>query len=367
MDDLKLGLLIASGAVVGAVYGYNWWQEYRYRKAAQRAFARNEGDVLMDAPKNFVRQGERFEPSVVPADSAIERAEITPVQEAPAEVVAAPRVEPVNDAVADDDVLAESLLDPEFDFIVEIDTRDGVPIAARDVPPLPAPKRLVVLGRSGRDHWAVVQSNAAAQYDELRMGLQLADRQGALSAEQLNGFTMAVQQFADGIDATAVFPQRSAKLGAARELDEFCASVDVLIGLNLVSRVRPFAMQQVRVLAERAGLVRQGEQYVYQSDSGKTLFTLANQDQSPLSASSDALTLLFDVPRVAGGVNVFDYLTEFAQSLAGQLGAALVDDNGRELTAASLARIRNQLVQLYAQMDDRGVVPGSVAALRLFA
>ena len=180
---------------------------------------------------------------------------------------------------------------------------------------------------------------------------------------------MGVQQFSDDLDASVTFPQKSAKLNLAKELDEFCASVDVLIGLNIPAGVRPIPMEKVRVLSEQAGLVRNHADgtFQYRSDSGKTLFVLANQDQSPLMATSQGLTLLFDVPRVAGGLAVFDYLADFAQNLAAALHCELVDDNGKPLNATSLANIRKQLAGLYADMDDRGIAPGSVAALRLFA
>ena len=122
------------------------------------------------------------------------------------------------------------------------------------------------------------------------------------------------------------------------------------------------------MLAENSGLVRgQDGQFHYRSDSGRTLFTLSNHDETPFSATSDGLTLLFDVPRVAGGLSVFDYLSDFAQNLAASLGGELADDNGKPLNDASLANIRKQLAGIYAQMDDRGIAAGSMAALRLFA
>ena len=86
-----------------------------------------------------------------------------------------------------------------------------------------------------------------------------------------------------------------------------------------------------------------------------------------MDKSFPALTLLFDVPRVAGGVEVFDRAVQFAKELADEFGAQLVDDNRRPLSDIGLARIRDQLIRIYGNMDDRGIAPGSVAALRLFA
>lgn len=407
MTDLQLYSLIGGGAIVAVVYAFNWWQEYRYRKEANRAFARNQPDVLLDTPKNMVRTGEthRLEPML---DQPVKRPEprLEPQLEAAAPVTRfeedddreilghddipplphglrfnapepAPRALAPIEILADDDdaeedesseagVLATSLLDPALDFVAEVHA--GERIAAKDVPPFPGAKRVVAIGRNDDDQWEVVSAHSKANYTELRVALQLADRQGPLSQEQLNAFCMSVQQFADANDAFVTFPQRSGKLGAAKELDEFCAVVDVLIGLNIFAGGKPFAMEQVRALAENAGLVRGTDgNFVYRSDSGKTLFTLANHDETPFGMTSTGLTLLFDVPRVAGGMSVFDYLTEFSQSLAAALGAELVDDNGKAITETSLANIRKQLGAIYSKMDDRGIAAGSVAALRLFA
>ncbi|WP_373975114.1 cell division protein ZipA C-terminal FtsZ-binding domain-containing protein [Chitinibacter sp. SCUT-21] len=437
MTDTQLGALIIAGAFVGAVFAYNQWQEYRYKKQANKAFARNQDDVLINTPKNLVRKGDaqRLEPVfgasnvaeksepmldnepenssapeydvpqfsapavrydedmpddipdlppsyrsayVVPAKTESELApytpEVKPLDDVPKFLIAedkgattaAAAVPPVL-AQEEGEALVTSLIDPSLDFIAEVHA--GSPIVASDVPPFPANKRVQIIGLNQLDQWEVVNSTSRNRYLELRVGMQLADRQGPITQESLNAFCMGVQQFADEHEGTVVtFPQRSAKLTAARELDDFCASVDVLIGLNLPAGARPIPMEKVRIHAENAGMVRANDgTFQYRSDSGKTLFVLANQDQTPLMATSQGLTLLFDVPRVAGGIAVFDYLTEFAQSLSQALALELVDDNGKPLNAQSLVNIRRQLADLYARMDDRGIAPGSVAALRLFA
>jgi ZipA, C-terminal FtsZ-binding domain len=287
---------------------------------------------------------------------------------APAPVPPPPAVEvPAPASVADDhEALTSSLLDPALDFVAEIHAIE--PIATLELPAFRGSKRVQVMGLLPDRRWEACVPGGRARYKELKIGLQLADRQGALSSEQLNAFCMSVQQFADEHEAVVTFPQRSAKLAAAANLDEFCAGVDVLIGLNVMAGSRPFPMERVRLLAENAGLIRSPEgAFHYRSDSGKTLFTLSNHDHTPLGNTSNGLTLLFDVPRVAGGVSVFDYFAEFAQHLSVALSGELVDDNGKPLTEASLDNIRKQLGVLYGKMDDRGIAPGSVAALRLFA
>ncbi|GGP24611.1 cell division protein ZipA C-terminal FtsZ-binding domain-containing protein [Silvimonas amylolytica] len=392
MTDLQLGSLIAGGAIVAAVYAFNWWQEHRYRKQAAKAFARNQPDVLLETPQNVVRKGDnqRLEPALnTPAAKTGDMREEPvlaghtvgevfqeeepattdePAWASPASVV--PRPQPAaqsapQSATSDEDA-ETSLLDPAFDFIAEVHA--GVDIPAGDVPPFPAAKRVRVIGLNEAGQWQTVYGSTGNAFSELRIGLQLVDRQGALTQEQLNGFCMAVQQFADEHEASVTFPQRSAKLATAAQLDEFCASVDVMIGLNVMATGNPLPMEKVRVLAEHAGLVKAPDgSFQYRSDSGKTLFSLTNHDQTPFGTTSEGITLLFDVPRAAGGLSVFEYVCQFAIQLCTQLGATLVDDNGKPLTNASLTNIHDQLGQIYAQMDEQGIEPGSPAALRLFA
>ncbi|MDR3413036.1 MAG: cell division protein ZipA C-terminal FtsZ-binding domain-containing protein [Formivibrio sp.] len=405
MTDLQMGSLVIGGAIVVVVYAYNWWQEHRYRQQAQKAFSHNQPDVLLETPKNMVRTGEtrRMEPIIQSRDSA-PVLEMPPIHAVETEenpqvfllddlddfvdpqaalaarqsavptpavtVTTKPESKPASVPEPEDeqegDAVTTSLLDPVLDFIAEIHAGEQIPAA--NVPTFPGAKRIVTLGLNDDDQWEVVLHTNRSRYVELQVGLQLADRQGALTQEQLNAFCMGVQQFADEFDAVVTFPQRASKLNAARNLDEFCASVDVLIGLNIMAAEKPFPMEKVRVLAENSGLVRgQDGNFHYRSDSGKTLFTLCNQDETPFATTSEGLTLLFDVPRVAGGVAVFDYLADFAQSLSTALGGVLADDNGKALTEKSLSNIRQQLSGIYARMDDRGIAAGSVAALRLFA
>jgi len=390
MTDLQLYSLIGGGTIVAVVYAFNWWQEYRYRKTTERSFARNQPDVLLDTPKNMVRTGETRrlepmldEPRAMPSALESERLdEDLPTLRQDEDMLAHDDIpdlpqglsvgvgaqdEPQAPAQEEAEVLATSLLDSALDFIAEIYAEDR-PIPAETVPPFPGAKRVVVIGRDENNHWELVASRSRARYNQLRIALQLADRQGALTQEQLNAFCMGVQQFCDAQQADVSFPQRSPKLAEARDLDEFCAEVDVLIGLNIMARGKPLPMAKVRTLAENAGLMRGGDgNFAYRSESGKVLFTLGNHDESPLGMTSDGLTLFFDVPRVAGGVAVFDYLVEFAQGLAGALEADLVDDSGKALSEASIANIRKQLAGIYARMDDKGIAAGSMAALRLFA
>jgi FtsZ-interacting cell division protein ZipA len=56
-----------------------------------------------------------------------------------------------------------------------------------------------------------------------------------------------------------------------------------------------------------------------------------------------------------------------AKQMASSLGGQVVDDNRRPLSDAGIARIKQQLADIYAQMEARQIKSGSVRALRLFS
>ena len=256
-----------------------------------------------------------------------------------------------------------------LDFIAEV--RFEQPVTLPRLPSFAIDKRVEMLGNNPDSGWERARANRS--YSQLNIGVQMVDRRGPLNESELNAFCSQAQDFAEQHGSNASFPQRQTRLTAARELDQFCAGVDVMIGLNLLS-AQPFDGERLRALAESAGMQLEADgHFHYLSDSGNVLFMLGNANGQPFSQDSlahddfSALTLLFDVPRVAGGISVFDRAVALARQLAGELDAQLIDDNQRPLTESGINTIRHQLQQLYSRMDDRGIAPGSVAALRLFA
>ncbi|HEY9102753.1 cell division protein ZipA C-terminal FtsZ-binding domain-containing protein [Chitinimonas sp.] len=354
MTEFHWITLSLGAALVGGVWGYNSWQEWRFKKRAAAAFAKSHPDVLLDTPKNMVRQGEagmRFEPSLEPEAPVLGEA-----------TTSAPETVDLSESLA----LAVAVLDPAFDYVAEV--HPGEPIDFADIPAIEVGKRVRILGLGDSDEWEVIRSGQ--RYHELRVGLQLVDRQGPVSEAQLVMFCEQLSAFAERESGVATFPRREDKLQVARQLDAFCASVDMQIGLNVLSSRNPFAIGRVVAMAEAAGLVLETDGVFHaRSESGKALFSLSDRHHRPLDALEDtpSLTLLLDVPRVAGGEQAFDRMADLAQQMALTLGGDLVDDDNRSLKPADLAAIRKQLVALYAQMDDRGVPAGGVAALRLFA
>jgi hypothetical protein len=396
MSELQIGLLVLGGSIVGLVYGFNMVQEWRFRRKMHRSFVRPQDDVLLNVPKNNVRDGvkaDRLEPvlldaeradlpepdpfeveipaSVLVAEDIVTASEPQALPEQAVEPVVEPVAEPVSLDSADHQALVVAMLDPSLDFICEVVFHEPLELAS--MPRFNVAKRVQILGRTEKGLWKPAEALPGVRYKQINIGLQLVDRGGAVTEPELTSFCQQVSHFAEEYSAAVSFPQRQQKLVAARELDRFCADVDVLIGVNVVPRLA-IEGSRLRSFVESSGMQLEPDgAFHYLADSGNTLYSLMAADQMPftmhtlLDNSFPALCLLFDVPRVAGGVEVFDRAIQFARQLAGEFDAQLVDDNRRVLTDVGLGRIRDQLKNIYGSMDDRGIAPGSVAALRLFA
>lgn len=368
MSDFQIGMIVAGLVIVGGVVCLNWWQERSFRRKAEQAFEKSAQDVLLDPrPKTAARASSdqpRLEPSLgMSAVGAINR-EPAPTPAGKSAIVTAPRVDPVLDAVVD--------------YIADFVPTEPVPahkvlVAIEDAGQLGKPVRW--MGLPEGESWQPIAPGAAGSYTQLRAGLQLADRKGPVGESQMLEFIRIARALADDIGANLELPQRQPALQAAGDLDAFCAEVDVLIGLNIVSRDgTPFPATKIRSLCEAAGMeLAEDGMFHYRSEQGQTLFSLCNLGQESFSSATirqmrvNAVTLLFDVPRVAGGVAVFDRVAALARHLAESVDGELVDDNRRPLNEQSLGSIKRQLTDIYNRMQLRGIEPGSGLALRLFA
>ena len=105
----------------------------------------------------------------------------------------------------------------------------------------------------------------------------------------------------------------------------------------------------------------------------RTLFTLDNHQPAPFlperlkGLTTQGITLMLDVPRVADGPAVLDRMLDIARDLAAALGGRLVDDNRAALSDAGIARIREQLQSINAALAARDIAAGGERALRLFS
>lgn len=80
MNELTLALVVICVAVVAAVLGYNIYQERKFREQMRKRFSGSQDDVLLQKPKNQVRDGQEgmLSPSLVQPQSTTKAAAPAP-------------------------------------------------------------------------------------------------------------------------------------------------------------------------------------------------------------------------------------------------------------------------------------------------
>lgn len=266
-------------------------------------------------------------------------------------------------------------LDPDTEYVARL--KFATPILSNFSRLLASLRRIGkpvrAFGKRAGGGWEALTSNPRYALEQIEFGIQLADRGGAISQDQLDVFCRALYEFSAEEGGAVTCGDKQDALRAARALDLFAMDVDVLIGLNVVSSdARPFTSEAIHKLAEEGKLSLENDGTYHARDGfGHVLFTLTNQADTPFppdgrGLTTHGITLLFDVPRVADGLAVFDRMTRLGFDLAWRLEGRLVDDNGRPVSEDSLTRDRARLGEFYARMEARGIPAGGERALRLF-
>jgi len=361
MSDLQISLLIIGAVVVGGVYLFNWMQERKFRRKLGQAFEVEREDVLLGAT---AKGGARVEPQVSWADTGTVGVPDSPEPESSSVTGAPVTVLP---------------FDPDIEYVAVIES--AAPIAESAIDDLLTraaacgkPCRVAGLRAQGSE-WEELARTGSEHYVKIALGLQLVNRTGPVNAAQLAMFCDAMRNCAGKISAVANCPDTHAALTSARELDEFCAEVDVAIGVNIVAAEnQAFQGARIRTLAESAGFKLEPDGlFHFRNEQRDNLFTLDNHEPAPFlpeqinRLSTNGVTLLLDVPRVADGPSVLDRMLEVARGLAQALDGRLVDDNRVVLNEAGIARIRQQLGEICSRMEASGISAGGARALRLFS
>lgn len=361
MSELQLSLLAIGVVVIGGVLAYNWYQERQLRRRLGEAFSETHQDVLLgEKPAVATAHAQRVEPQL-DADRSADNPSPSSTR-------------PVPDAPQ-----AMAGIDDTIDCVATLSSE--TPLTAVQVSELLS--GVAACGRAWRaagfnaatGKWEEVNRAVNAQYSRLQLALQMANRGGALSAVQLGAFCDVINAGAARTSAVAECPNMEETLRKARDLDLFCGEVDVAIGINVIAADGDtFSGARLRALAEGEGFTLEPDGIFHLEDEQEQpLLTLSNHESAPFlpehiqGMSTRGLTLLLDVPRVAAAERALQRMFELGKSLSVTLKGRLVDDNRATLTAASMDQIRQQLQHIHFAMNERGIAPGSVRALRLFS
>ncbi|WP_371128760.1 cell division protein ZipA C-terminal FtsZ-binding domain-containing protein [Nitrosospira sp. Nl5] len=387
MSELQISLIAIGLIVVMGVVFFNWIQQWRFRRGAEEAFGRKHEDVLLRTDTSVV-EGGRVEPQL--GKEVLQDFQVEPqVEPAEAmEIVQSDLDSPTFDAmppapatsVEQASNVSEGVIDA-VDYVVSI---NGETLIA-DSHLTEVLQRKFDFNKPVR--W-LGQRDAAAFWEEITMEtsgkggyvnvkgcLQLADRAGPLSEVTLSEFRDMMQNFAANVNAAADCPDVREAYARALSIDQFCAKVDVMIGINIISKdASPFTGAKIRVLAETSGFKLGPEgAFHYRDESNAVLFSLNNHEPPPFLSDSirtlttHGITFLLDVPRVANGEQVFDQMMHLAGIFSDALGGIMVDDNRVLLSDSGIGKIKQQLIAIQSVMLARNIPAGGEIALRLFA
>jgi FtsZ-interacting cell division protein ZipA len=357
-NELQIALIGAGLAAVAAVWGYNLWQERQHRKLAEKIFKGGQADVLLQGQVG----DDRVEPAAAP------QARIEPEMAAPEADIDDTAPSPPQDWA---DEVADCILRVRFPGGVSAPALWAVQAAWAEG----LSKPLAWLGfDAARGEWRRLTAHDAGRYGSIVAALQLADRQGAASHEDVEAFLDGVQRIAQQFDGEVALPQAEAVIEHAQALDGFCASVDVQLAVNVVETAGgSFIGTKLRGLAEAAGMALEEDgRFHARADDGSELFTLANlgpelfTGDSLKTLAALGVSFVLDVPRVADGPAVYDRMVSAARQMAQALGGTMVDGQRHALTDAMVIGIRSKLVDIQRQMAANQIPPGGARALRLF-
>jgi FtsZ-interacting cell division protein ZipA len=357
MSDLQISLLIFGVFVIAGVYGFNLWQERKYRRRTEQAFAREQKDVLLQ-PES-ARAEERAEHRVEPSLQA-------------GATLPSP---PVNSS------LPSSLaIDAAIDYMVEINLpspADGADLHA-ELERLVASwhKPLLAVGYDPESAgWRPAGEMGGASYRQLRFAVQMSNRAGCIDQNQLAAFRDTAARWSEQKQGSLIAGEIEEARARALELDRFCVDVDIAFGVNVIAAGgNAFSGARIRALAEASGLELGADGAFHaRGDRGDTRFTLINHEAALFVADqldsvlTGGVTFLLDVPRVDGAPRVFDTMIELARKFSTALNGVLVDDNRVALSDDAIAGIRQQLAGIVARLEAGQIAAGGSRALRLFS
>jgi FtsZ-interacting cell division protein ZipA len=419
MSDLQISLIVVGIFIIGCVVFYNWMQQRRCERNTEKAFKNKYEDVLLETEE--IKEVERFEPirsrvepTIVRSDNKLEQKNLNTTTEI-VEPDSKPEqknlnttteiVEPDSKPEQKDLNTTTEIVEPDskpeqkdlntttepakpakvysngvVDYVVSIQLKSPVTVSSlteilEKKVEFGKPVRLLGQKEIG-SYWEEItlKSRSDIDYTVLRVCLQLVDRSGPVSEVDLSKFCDMVRNFAESINADADTPDIEEAYSQAVLLDQFCAEVDVMIGINVISKDGgAFTGTKIRSLAEASGFkLEGGGVFNFREENEDTTFTLQNYEPAPFmpdnmrTLTTNGVTFLFDVPRIKNGERVFDQMTRLSEVFATTLGGIMVDDNRVPLNDSGLERIKHKVSEIQAVMKLRDFPAGNEIALRLF-
>ncbi len=323
MRDIQLSALALGIAVIVCVLAYNYYLDYRHKKMARALLKRG----------------------------------------APKEVEHSTREIPSPDVF---------LVDPHFEWSARFKFPKALTLAdlfstsTRFIEGIQ--KRITwVAWDASRGEWRFVYTGGATfPIEYLHVNLQLCSRSGAASPSDIEHFARFVKELGKHFGAEYRLSDLPVE-DIAREMDHFCAEVDLEIAIKLLAE-KPFPLSQFKTWALSTGMQYQNQMgdYALFDSNGNLRYRVEIAAQSGENIQS--LHFVLDVPCTAQGEEIFKVMVADAHTLAEETESVLVDDKNTPLSAVQLENIAAQFVALpQEKMKKAGIPAGSPQARRLFS
>ncbi len=390
MSDLHIALLILAGVLLVLLFAYNKWHERRMLRRLDASLRDGVSDALLQptAAAGAVRPSPANSAAASPAPTAEPQpvSSVVQVTDLPLSALYGGRVEPRFGTLPDNPAVMAVPVDggpaagaqgsgpaprwvedPLLDWVLELRCShavDGVSVfdAAAPLAHLESGLPLFLVAWDAR-HQQWVEPDRFGFYTELLVATQVAHRRHKLDEIEASRFIAVIQQVAMALDADFDAPDVKRVVEMARDLDQLCARFDVQIGMTLDTTGAQWDPQRVARAAQAAKLTAvSATRWERLTADGAPVFSLR-----AAAYPASRLSLELDVPLAPVAADPLRELFKASDTLAMELGARVIDDNGRPVNAASLAGIAEQLDGLYAEMTAAGIEPGSARARRLYA
>lgn len=381
MSTLQISLAIVGGLVLAGVVAYNAWVTRRNAPRTAReqpdqeapaAVANSEDDLPLNdhAVAGEPGEAERIDPvfqdAPVSAVRVREEARAIPaVAVTLNHVVSTPEKKPGLDALID--VIAPLQLESEV---------SGEALLAA----LPGTRRVgskpFAVEASFEDGGEWESPRPGQRYRALQVGVQLANRAGALNDIEFSEFVVKAQAFADAVGAMPDFPDMRGEVARARELDAFASGHDAQLGFTLRARRAAWSPGYVSQNAARFGFVAgvlPGRMVLPGSLAGQApILSLAFDPQAAMAEDPEQsalreVALSLEVTHVPRSEQPFVQMRQVAQALAEAMDGVITDDAGQPLSRDVMDQIGADLESLYDALDARDLSAGSAQARRLFS
>lgn len=392
MSTLQISLTVVGGLVLAGVVAYNAWVMRRSapRTARGPSEAAAAAAVAVDEDDDDDGGGPASVPDPVLGEGVpMDEQRIEPVlhdAQAPAVPVAEeprpPRVAPVT-PVTLTHIVAGPEKRPGLDALIDVIAPlqlDGVVSGDAVIAAQPGTRRVgskpFAIEGLGENSGEWETPRPGQRYRVLQVGVQLANRAGALNDIEFSEFVVKAQVFADALGASPDFPDMRAEVARARELDSFASGHDAQLGLTLRARRASWSPGYVAQNAARLGFmagVLPGRMVLPGSLPGQApILSLSYDPQAALAEDPEQsalreIVLSLEVTHVPRAEQPYVKLRQAASALAETMDGVVTDDAGRPLDAETMDRIGADLEFLYDALDRHGLSAGSPQARRLFS